>query len=178
MTRTWTYCALFALAAASLAVSTTRATPPEPPAITDDKAILIQLQTITSKLNAMQATQDTQLKSMQDDIDRLKNDVARLNDELRRLSATSNSVAASINPAAPVAPLPVGSVLVDNQYLFPATVFINGQPYRVMPFSQARINNIPSRFTYSVSTDDSGPILGSTTRTLTAGRDFPITIHQ
>jgi hypothetical protein len=179
MKRTWTFRVLFALIAAAPAMPAVHAAPE--PQTTDDtlKQILSQLQDVNKKLNAIQANQDLQIQSMQEDITRLKADVARLNDEVKRLSNTTTNVAASINPAAPTAPglTTMGNIILDNRYPVAATVVLNGQSYRLMPFERVSVAAPVGRFRYAVYTDDFGQVQALSDRILVAGRDFPITIH-
>ncbi len=180
MMRTWTLRALMTALALAVAASAGRATPPEFPSSSDEKLNLVlqQLSDVKSRLAAIQANQDLQIKSMQDDIDHLKTDMARLNDEVHRLSTTTTNIAASINPAAPVSPqLATGNIVLENRYNAPATVVINNQNYRVQPFERVSVPATVGRFTYAVYTDDFGLVQPPSNRFLTPGRDFPITIH-
>ena len=179
MMRTWTLHGLVALLSLAVVVPALRAAPPTDNP-TDDKAteILIQqIKKIRLQLDAIQTTQDVQLKSMQDDIDRLKDDLRRLSDEVRRLSAAPPNIAASINPAAPASPLVTSNILLENRYSSPATVYINGTPYRLNPFERRTVPEPVGRFSYAVYTDDYGLIQGLTDRYLSPSRDFPITIN-
>ncbi len=175
MMRTWTHRALAALIAVTVAALASRAAP-ETPLSTDDKLnrILDQLTDLNIQLDLMRASATVQ----REEIGRLRVEMDRLKEDVRRLQTTT-STAASINPESPVSPTPAptGAVVVTNQTASSAKIFINGRPYAVMPFEQTRIEGVPARFNYSVSTDDFGPIQASTTRTLIPGRDFPISIH-
>ena len=178
MMRTWTLFA--ALAVTALAAPMMRAASPELPSTTDEKLtqVLLQLQDVKSRLSTMQAAQDTQVKLMQDDIDLLRTEMARLKEDVHRLSAASTNVAASINPAAPVSPQrAISNIVVDNLYGTPATVVINNQTFRVEPFRKLNLPTAVGHFTYEVFTDDFGMVQPPTDRYLTAGHDFPITIH-
>lgn len=180
MMRTWTVRGLVALLTLAVAVPALRAAPPSDNPTIDDKLteLLIQQQKMQLKLNTIQATQDVQLKSMQDDIDRLKDDLRRLGDEVRRLSvAPAPSIAASINPAAPAGPLVTSDILLENRYVSPATVYINGQAYRLNPYERRSVPEPVGRFTYSVYTDNYGLVQGPTERFLSPTRDYPITIN-
>jgi predicted PurR-regulated permease PerM len=184
MMRTWTTRILTALIAVSLAAASVHAGPES--VTTDEKLnqILSQLDRLTQvpdqiqdlkmKVNRLQANQDLQIKTTQEDIERLRAEVNRLSDDVKRLSTTTN-IAASINPA-PVLPA-AGAILLDHRYVSPATVFINGLPYRLMPFEQRRVVHPVGAFNYAVYTDNYGLVQGVTNRFLVPNRDFPITIN-
>lgn len=182
MMRTWTHRAVIALSALAFAVPALAA---GPETTTDDKLnqILAQLQDLSTRVRASQVAQDIQqseIKAMQDEIDRLRADLSRLTDEMHRAAVVQPNVAASINPAQPVAPgIPPagGTITLENHYSSPATVVINGQSYRVMPGERADISAPAGRFSYSVLTDNYGVVQGTTNRYLAPGRDFPITIN-
>ena len=176
MMRTWTLRGFAALIALAVAASAVRAASPELPSSTDEtsKKILEQLQELNTRLSLIQANQSVQ----REDIDRLRADVNRLNEEMRRLSpAGTTNIAASINPAAPASPAGMGNIVLDNQYSSPASFIINGQRYRVMPFSRAVVTTPVGPFVYAVATDDFGTVQGPTNRVLAPGRDFPIVVH-
>jgi hypothetical protein len=181
MMRTWTVRVL-AVSAVAFAAQAAWAAPE--PQTTDDKLnqILAQLQDLGTRVRATQVGQEiqqSQIKAMQDEIDRLRADLSRLTDEMHRASVQTN-IAGSINPNAPAVPggPPAGgTIALENRYSFPATVVINGQSYRLMPGERAEISAPAGRFTYAVLTDNYGVVRAATERYLAPGRDFPITIH-
>ena len=183
MMRTWTFRAVIALSAVALSAPAGWAGPETP--TTDDKLnqILAQLQDLGTRVRATQVAQDiqqSQIKATQDEIDRLRADLSRLTDELHRAAVVQPNIAASINPAQPVAPgglLARGTITLVNDYSFPATIVINGRDYRVMPGQRAVVDSPAGRFDYAVLTDNYGMVQGATNRYLAPGRDFPITIN-
>jgi hypothetical protein len=166
---------LAALLAFVVAASSVRAGPET--LLSDEKLsqVLAQLQEVTNKLSAIQISQDVQLHSMQNDVNQLKADVNRLNEEMRRLSPVKTNIAASINPN-PVLPV-TGTILLANHYSYPATFIVNGQSIRVPPSEGRRVVAPVGRFTFSVYTDNDGLVYAPVERSLTAGRDFPISIN-
>ena len=165
--RTTTVRGLAALLAFVVAVSSVRAGPE------DDK--LSQLQDVANKLSQIQLKQDILITSMQNDVNQLKADVNRLNEEIRRLSAVKTTIAASINPN-PALPV-TGTILLANHYSYPATFIVNGQSIRVPPSEGRRVTAPVGRFTFSVYTDNDGLVYAPVERSLTAGRDFPISVN-
>jgi cell division protein FtsB len=185
MMRTRTLRGLAVLFAVSFAVSAVHAGPE--PLTTDDKLnqILSQLDKLNQlpnqvhelrmKVSDIQANQDLQIKTTQEDIDRLKAEVRRLSDDVKRLSTITPNISASINPA-PALPA-ASTILLENRYSVPATVFINGLPYRLMPFERLNVVHPVGAFNYAVTTDNYGLVQGLTNRYLAPNRDFPITIN-
>ena len=179
MMRNRTFHGIAVVLVLALAVPALRAAPPSETQSVEDRLtqVLDQLRDIKARVGNIQANQDLQARSMQDDIDHLKDDMRRLADEVRRLSAARPAIAASINPVPPTAS-GSGVILLTNNYGYPATVYINNKPFRVEPSAQVRVTDTPvGAFTYSVVTDNGYVAQQPTNRVLAAGRDFPITIN-
>ena len=168
---------LAVLLAFVVAASSVRAGPETQTTDAKLSQVLEELKDVTRKLGAIQIRQDVQITAMQSDLNQLKADVSRLNDELRRLSPVKTTIAASINPDA--APPAVGTLVLTNQYSYPATFYVNGRPIRVQPAQQARVSEPSGRFSFEVYTDDhaDNPVHPLSERVLVAGRTYPITVN-
>jgi hypothetical protein len=110
----------------------------------------------------------------------LREELNRLKDEVAHMRKRNGSTTQSFYtpPASGV-----GSILIDNRNAsWTATVSINGITYVVPPLSSHRVERVPAgAFTYSVvSTNPFGASavsVATTSRTLTANTEFPITIN-
>jgi hypothetical protein len=94
----------------------------------------------------------------------------------RRLAAVEQRLAAlEQRPAGRVAmAAPNGSILIENRREVPATVIINGTPYRLAPGQRQTITGVPAGpFTYEVLVDGEGSS-GPQTRNLFAGYQYQL----
>src|SRR5262245_57856970 len=101
---------------------------------------------------------------------------AELQELKRRLAAVEQRLAAlEQRPAGRVAmAAPTGSILIENRREVPATIIINGTPYRLTPGQRQTVTGVPAGpFTYEVLVDGEGST-GPQTRNLLAGYQFQI----
>jgi hypothetical protein len=92
---------------------------------------------------------------------------ARLrSDEQRRFSFT------------PEAPRRTGTLRLENRSPFGATVLVNGNPFVVPAFETRLVRNVPTgTFNFEVSADGFGVIRPTTTRTLSPGETFIVSVN-
>jgi hypothetical protein len=123
------------------------------------------------------------LRDLQQRVDLMQQLLAQQNELLRMQARQAFSYTPPANGAAPPAGVPVpvtpprSVIRLENRYVVPATVYINGQAYPVPPYQTVEVRDVPvGTFTYEVSAEGYGMIRRATTRTLTADRPFRITI--
>jgi len=135
--------------------------------------ILRDMQTVKSDLEKLN-TVAVQVQATTKDLRELQKRMESLEQAMERLAASRVRVSSSFTPTEPA----TGTIMVQNRYSVPVTVFVNGQQYPVPSFETRRIAGVPAgNFRYEVQAEGFGVIQPAVPRSLNANETFSIFIN-
>jgi hypothetical protein len=135
--------------------------------------ILRDMQTVKADLEKLN-TIAVQVQATTRDLREVQKRMESLEQAMERLSASRVRVSSSFTPTEPA----TGTIMVQNRYSVPVTVFVNGQQYPVPSFETRRIAGVPAgNFRYEVQAEGFGVIQPAVPRSLNANETFSIFIN-